>query len=90
MQDDPQDDAGEAAGPDSSRQMGEQPLASLMRARGLRRHDLVLAAPGTVTHKLVKRAETGRRLTSHSKDLVLRAWNKAAGENRPMSDLFSY
>ncbi len=72
------------------RQMGEQPLAKLLREKGVSRHDLVLAAPGEVTHKLVKRAETGRRLTAHSKNLVLRAWNRATGENRPMSDLFSY
>ena len=72
------------------RQMGEQPLARLLRERGVSRHDLVLAAPGEVTHKLVKRAETGRRLTAHSKNLVLRAWNRATGSSASMSDLFSY
>ncbi|MBR1835769.1 MAG: hypothetical protein IJ783_00630 [Kiritimatiellae bacterium] len=80
-----------AEGAAASRELGEQPLARLMRGRGLSRHDLVAAAaPGTVTHKLVKRAETGRRLTLHSKNLVLRAYNAAAGASASLSDLFDY
>ena len=64
--------------------------SSRSRSSCAKRASRATIAPGEVTHKLVKRAETGRRLTAHSKNLVLRAWNKATGENRPMSDLFSY
>ena len=71
-------------------EMGEQPLAELMRRRGLSRHDLVAASPKPVTHKLVKRAETGRRLTLHSKNLVVAAFNAAAGTALGPSDLFDY
>lgn len=74
----------------AARQLGEQPLAALMRARGLSRHDLVAASPRPITHKLVKRAETGRRLTPHSKDLVVSAFNAAAGTSTRLADLFSY
>ena len=48
-----------AAGP--SREMGEQPLAALMRERGLANHDLVAASARPITHKLVMRAVRGRR-----------------------------
>ncbi len=73
------------------RELGEQPLAGLMRRRGLTRHALVAASPRPITHKLVKRAETGRRLTPHSKALVVAAFNAAAGGDcLSEKDLFSY
>lgn len=73
-----------------SREMGEQPLAALMRERGLANHDLVAASARPITHKLVMRAVRGRRLTIHSKELVLAAFNRAAGGSFRMGDLFNY
>ena len=72
------------------REMGEQPLAALMRERGLANHDLVAASARPITHKLVMRAVRGRRLTLHSKELVLAAFNRAAGGSFRMGDLFDY
>jgi len=73
-----------------ARELGEQPIASLMRERGLSRHDLVVASRHAVTHKMIKRAETGRRLTPHSKDLVVAAFNAAAETSLGAAELFSY
>ncbi len=70
--------------------MGEQPLAARMRERGLTNHDLVAASPRPITHKLVMRAARGRRLTIHSKELVLAAFNRATGGSCRVSDLFDY
>ena len=75
---------------DNPREMGEQPLAKLMLLRGLRGHDLVAASPRPITHKLVARAASGRRLTIHSKQLVLEALNRATGEAFRVADLFDY
>ena len=79
-----------ATGTETSREMGEQPLAALMRERGLTNHDLVAASARPITHKLVMRAVRGRRLTVHSKALVLDAFNRAVGGSFHMGDLFNY
>ena len=73
-----------------SRAMGEQPLARMMRERGLSNHDLVAASARPITHKLVMRAARGRRLTVHSKALVVEAFNRAAGGSFRAADLFDY
>jgi len=72
------------------RDMGEQPLAHLMSARGLTPKDLVAASPDQITHKMVARAMKGRRLTTNTMDKVLRAWNLASAEERPREELFNY
>ena len=79
-----------AEGAEETRQMGEQPLAARMRERGLSNHDLVAASARPITHKLVMRAARGRRLTIHSKELVLAAFNRATGGSYRVSDLFDY
>ena len=79
-------DRGEAP----ERNLGEQPLAAILRERGLSRHDLVAASPVPINHKMVARAERGRRLTIHSKDLIITALNRATGENFRREDLFNY
>ena len=81
---------GAAEGAEETRQMGEQPLAARMRERGLSNHDLVAASARPITHKLVMRAARGRRLTIHSKELVLAAFNRATGGSYRVSDLFDY
>lgn len=75
---------------ENEREMGEQPLAKLMLRRSLRGHDLVAASARPITHKLVARAASGRRLTIHSKQLVLDAFNRATGETFRVGDLFDY
>lgn len=69
---------------------GVQPLDALMRAKSLDNHALVAASPVPITHKLVMRARRGRRLTPHSRRLVLAAWNAATGAKSAMEDLFDY
>ena len=92
MEDTNENDAprGAAEGAEETRQMGEQPLAARMRERGLSNHDLVAASARPITHKLVMRAARGRRLTIHSKELVLAAFNRATGGSYRVSDLFDY
>ena len=92
MEDTNENDAprGAAEGAEETRQMGEQPLAARMRERGLSNHDLVAASARPITHKLVMRAARGRRLTIHSKELVLAAFNRVTGGSYRVSDLFDY
>ena len=51
----------DGGGAPEGRAMGEQPLARMMRERGLANHDLVAASARPITHKLVMRAARGRR-----------------------------
>ncbi len=73
-----------------NREMGEQPIAKILRERGLSHHDLVAASARPITHKMVMRAERGRWLTPNTKGIVLDALNRAAGANYTLSDLFNY
>ena len=73
-----------------TREMGEQPIAKILRERGLSHHDLVAASARPITHKMVMRAERGRWLTPNTKGIVLDALNRAAGANYTLSDLFNY
>lgn len=72
------------------REMGEQPLAECLRRLGLKPHDLVVAAPDQLTHKMVARAVRGRWLTRNTMNKVIRAYNQASGEQKKRSDLFNY
>ena len=72
------------------REMGEQPLARLMRARALEPKHLVAASTEQLTHKMVTRAMKGRRLTANTMNKVHRAWNAATSLEDPRSALFDY
>ncbi len=72
------------------RNLGEQPMAEIMRSRELKPHDLVAASTEQITHKMVKRACKGRRLTPNVKSKLLKALNAATGEAFAMADLFNY
>lgn len=72
------------------RDLGEQPLARRMAARGLRPRDLVAASEEQLTHKMVTRAMKGRRLTANTMGKVRRAWNRATGSAHAASELFDY
>ena len=72
------------------RNLGEQPLAAIMAAAGLKTHDLVKASAVQMTHKMVSRACKGRRLTPNTQTVVLKALQAATGKNYTLSDLFTY
>ncbi len=73
-----------------NRNLGEQPIASLMRDHGLKPHDLVASSTDQITHKMVSRACKGRRLTSNVQTKVLAALNQAAAKSYSITDLFNY
>ena len=70
--------------------LGEQPIKKLLEKHGLKHHDLVVASEVRMTHKMVTRAEKGRRLTDNTKNIVLNALNRASGMDYAMRDLFDY
>ncbi len=72
------------------RNLGEQPIAAIMRERGLKPHDIVAASAVPMTHKMVARAAKGRRLTANSKRIVRDALNRAAEASYAEADLFNY
>ena len=72
------------------RDLGPQPLMSLMARLALKPHDLVAASGEQLTHKTVARAMKGRRLTPRSQGKVLRALNRATGSEYVLSDVFTY
>ena len=76
--------------PSPIRELGVQPIAELMEQYQLKAHDLVTASSEQLTHKMVARAVKGRRLTSNSKGIVQRAFNKATQGNFTFSQLFNY
>lgn len=75
---------------ETERNLGEQPIARIMAAGNLTRHDLVAASTQQITHKMVARACKGRRLTPNTKSKILDALNKAADKSFSMQDLFNY
>ena len=76
--------------PPAERNLGEQPIALVLRERGLKGSDLVAASPTPITHKLIARACKGRWLTPHSRRIVLAAINRATGETYRLEQLFNY
>ncbi|MCF7837379.1 MAG: hypothetical protein K9N49_02000 [Candidatus Marinimicrobia bacterium] len=73
-----------------ARNLGPQPLAKLLAERGLKPADLVAAVPVGLTFKMLARACKGRRLTRHAQTTVLTAFNRAAGTNLALRELFTY
>lgn len=69
---------------------GEQPIAAIMSEAGLKAHDLVAASAVPMTHKMVARACKGRKLTPHTKTIVLNALQAATGKAFTFADLFNY
>lgn len=72
------------------RDLGEQPIAKLLPALGLKSHDLVAASTEQITHKMVARACKGRRLTSNVQRKILNALNRASGMEHTLDQLFNY
>lgn len=72
------------------RNLGEQPIAKLLAALGLKAQDLVAASGEGLTHKMVARACKGRWLTPNTRGKVQRALNRASGREHPLDALFNY
>jgi len=75
---------------DIEKNLGEQPISSIMATNKLKPHDLVVHSDEQLTHKMVARAMKGRRLTLRAKSKVLSALNNAVGKNYTLKDLFTY
>jgi len=76
--------------PDLERNLGEQPIAQILREHHLKPHDLVVLSSVEMTHKMVSRACKGRRLTPNTQSKVLDALNRATGKHYSLRDLFNY
>ena len=72
------------------RNLGEQPVARIMREHNFKPHDLVAISSVEMTHKMVSRACKGRRLTLNTQSKVLTALNRVTGKNYALRDLFNY
>jgi len=72
------------------RDLGEQPIARLLAALGLDAHELVAASSEQLTHKMVRRACKGRRLTTHVQQKLLNALNARTAGSYVLGDLFDY
>jgi hypothetical protein len=72
------------------RDLGEQPLAVIMKEHGLKPHDLVCCSDDQITHKMVTRAAKGRRLTANAQQKILRALNKATQKKYTLNEVFTY
>lgn len=70
--------------------LGPQPLQAILEKHDLKAHDLVMASKVPMTHKMVSRAVKGRRLTGHTKSIVLDALNAASGGHYSGKDCFTY
>lgn len=75
---------------DPERNLGEQPLAELMRKHALTPALLVRASTEQLNHKMVSRAIKGRRLTGNVMKKVLHALNAASGQSFGIQELFNY
>jgi hypothetical protein len=75
---------------DIERNLGEQPIAGIMREHNLRPRDLVAASTEQITHKMVSRACKGRRLTPNVQAKIAAALSRAAGREYALQELFTY
>ena len=74
---------------DEKRNLGEQPIAAIMAAAGLKAADLVRASTEQISHKMVARACKGRRLTPNVKKKICNALNAVTGKAYTQKDLFT-
>lgn len=72
------------------RDLGPQPLITILQELNLKAHDLVETNPVSLNHKMVARACKGRKLTTHSQYKILAALNKAANRTFNLEDIFNY
>ena len=60
---------------DAERDLGVQPLDTMMKAWKIENHDMVEVSTEQLTHKQVQKARLGRRLTLKMMQKVTRAFN---------------
>lgn len=75
---------------EKERELGIQPLDSLMEELGLKNHDLVAASTEGLTHKQVNKGRKGRRLTRNIQDKIVASICVASGNEYSLMDLFTY
>jgi len=75
---------------DIVRNLGEQPISNIMSKFNLISHDIVAASTEQITHKMVKKACKGRRLSSNLKTKIRNALNRATKKDYSTSQLFNY
>lgn len=87
----PEPDETDLTGPgDSPFEKGVQPLDALMREQGLDNHAVVRLAAGSLTHKMVQKGRTGRRLTAHIQRRILEVLRQATGRALEWDEVFNY
>lgn len=72
------------------RNLGSQPIALRMEEFNLKPASLVAVDPARITFKMVARACKGRRLTHAVQARICSAFNRAAGTEMSVRDLFTY
>lgn len=72
------------------RNMGVQPLTSIMDEKHLTAHDLVAASDEQITHKMIARGRKGRRLSRNVQFKILRALINATETQYALKDVFNY
>ena len=72
------------------RDLGEQPIATILAKNNLTSGDLVAASSESITYKMVSRACKGRRLTPRVQAKICNALNNATGKTFTIQDLFNY
>ena len=73
-----------------SRDLGTQPLDTILTDAGIDNHAVVAASTEQLTHKQVQRARKGRKLTPKMKGKITRAVVAATGGEMSETDLFTY
>jgi hypothetical protein len=84
-----------------TRDLGPQPLGTIMQRWHLTNHQLVEDSPEQLNHKQIQRAISGRRLTLHmmmkiARSLNIAIWNRLSTQNKELfveylhKDIFSY
>jgi len=70
---------------------GIQPLDKIMLDQGLSNHDVVAISIEQITHKMVHKARSGRRLTYKIQMKILKAVNACCKNNDYLlTDIFNY
>tara|TARA_B100001123_G_C14985325_1_gene897336 strand:+ start:209 stop:445 length:237 start_codon:yes stop_codon:yes gene_type:complete len=72
------------------RNLGEQPIARILKDLHLKPHDVVAASEENITHKMVTKACKGRRLTENVQGKIIRAMNRILENSYSKKDLFNY
>ncbi|MBF0484307.1 MAG: hypothetical protein HQL25_06335 [Candidatus Omnitrophica bacterium] len=71
-------------------EFGTQPIDDILKSLNLDNTHVVRASTEQLTHKMLKKAREGRRLTPHLQMKILKALNAATGKSFTIKDLFNY